>query len=104
LEVGYNAIIQKFLPIKVENSKSFTIPMTIGESFVSKALLDLRASINLMPLSIMKRIVKLNVKSTRMTLQLVDKFVKHPYGIIEDRLIKVGEFTFLVDFVVMEID
>jgi len=40
----------------------------------------------------------------RMMLQLFDKFVKHLYGIIEDVLVRVGEFTFPVDFVVMEID
>jgi len=56
------------LPIKAEDPGSFTIPVTIGESFVSKTLLDLGARINLMSLSMMKRIGNLKAKSTKMTL------------------------------------
>jgi len=50
---------------------------------VSKVLLDLGASINLMPISMMKRIGNMKVKPIRITLQLVDRFVKHHYGIID---------------------
>jgi len=53
LEVGCSAIIQKKLPLKSEDPESFNIAVTIREAFVSKELLDLGASINLMPLAIM---------------------------------------------------
>jgi len=71
---------------------------------MGKALLDLGASINLIPLSMLKKIRDVEVKPTRMTLQLVDRYIKHPYGIIEDMIVKVDKFLFLVDFVVMDME
>jgi len=59
LEAGYKTIIQKSLPLKSINPRSFTILVTIGESLVRETLLDLGAIINQMPLSMMKRIVNL---------------------------------------------
>jgi len=61
LEAGSRIIIQKSLPLKSIDPKSFTIPVTIGESLVRETLLDLGAIINQMPLSMMKRIVNLKV-------------------------------------------
>ena len=81
LEAGCSAIIQKSLPHKTKDPGSFTIPVTIGALPVGKALLDLGASINLMPLSMVKRIGDLEVKPTRMTLQLADRSLKFPYGV-----------------------
>jgi len=54
LEVGCSAIIQKSLSSKYKDLRSFTIHVTICTLSVGKALLDLGASINLMPLSLMK--------------------------------------------------
>ncbi|XP_027941135.1 uncharacterized protein LOC114194932 [Vigna unguiculata] len=68
LEAGCGAIIQKSLPQKSKDPWSFTIPVTIGTLPVGKALLDLDASINLMPLSMLRRIGDLEVRPTRMTL------------------------------------
>ncbi|XP_027357441.1 uncharacterized protein LOC113866841 [Abrus precatorius] len=78
--------------------------MTIGALPVGKALLDLGASINLMPLSTSKRIRELEIKPTRMTLQLEDRFMKFLYGVAKDVLIKVDKFVFLVDFVIVDIE
>jgi len=104
LEAGCSAIIQKSLPQKSKDLGSFTIPVTIGTLLVDKALLDLGASINLMPLSMLRRIGDLEVKPTRMTLQLADRSLKYPYGVVEDVLVKVDKFIFPVDFVVMDIE
>ncbi|XP_019427162.1 PREDICTED: uncharacterized protein LOC109335484 [Lupinus angustifolius] len=68
-EAGCSAIIQKSLPEKNKDQGSFTISITIGELSVGKTLLDLGANINLMPLSMLKRIGDLEIKPTRMTLQ-----------------------------------
>ena len=68
LEARCSAIIQKSLPHKTKDPGSFTIPILIGALPVGKALLDLGASINLMSLSMLKRIGDLEVKPTRMTL------------------------------------
>ena len=80
------------------------MPITIGNLTVGKALLDLGASINLMPLSMLKKIGDVEVRPTRMTLQLADRSIKYPHGIVEDLLVKVDKFLFPVDFVVMDIE
>ncbi|XP_019416042.1 PREDICTED: uncharacterized protein LOC109327378 [Lupinus angustifolius] len=104
LEAGCSAIFQTSLPAKTKDPGSFTIPVTIGELSVGKALLDLGASINLMPLSMLRRIGELEIKPTRMTLQLADRSVKYPYGLAEDVLVKVDGLVFPVDFVIMDIE
>jgi len=52
----------------------------------------------------LKRIGDVEVRPTRMTLQLADRSIKHPYGIVEDLLVKVDKFLFPVDFVVIDIE
>ncbi|KHN34553.1 hypothetical protein glysoja_044932, partial [Glycine soja] len=104
LEVGCSAIIQKSIPEKSRDRSSFTIHVTIGKLWVGRAILDLGASINLMPLSMIKRIREIEIRPTRMVLQLADRTIKHHYGIIEDVLVKVDKFLFPVDFVVMDMD
>ena len=104
LEAGCSAIIQKSLPEKSRDPGSFTLPTTIGNLTVRKALLDLGASINLMPLSMLKKIGDVEVRPTIMTLQLADRSIKYSHGIVEDLLVKVDKFLFLVDFVVMDIE
>ncbi|XP_017434775.1 uncharacterized protein LOC108341624 [Vigna angularis] len=99
-----NAIIQKLLPPKFKDLGNFTIPCTIGKLAIGKALIDLGARINLMFFSMFKKIGELQLKSTRMTLQLVDRSIKYPHGVVEDVLVKVDKFLFLVDFVKMEMD
>ena len=81
-----------------------TIPCTIGKESVGKNLIDLGASINLMPLSMCKRIGNLKMDPTRMTLQLADRSITRPYRVVEDVLVKVHHFTFPVDFVIMDIE
>ncbi|XP_014503218.1 uncharacterized protein LOC106763559 [Vigna radiata var. radiata] len=99
-----SVIIQKLQPPKFKDPGSFTIPCTIGKLPTGKALIDLGASINLMPLSMIKKIGDMEVKPTRMTLQLTDRSVKYPYGVIEDVLVKVDKFTFPVDFVILDME
>ncbi|XP_024022401.1 uncharacterized protein LOC112091893 [Morus notabilis] len=53
----YSAIMQRKLPPKLKDLGSFTIPCTIGNSYFGKALCDLRASINLMPLPVLLGLV-----------------------------------------------
>ncbi|XP_020209003.1 uncharacterized protein LOC109793934 [Cajanus cajan] len=104
LEVGCSAIIQRSLPQKSRDLGSFTLPVTIGDLSVGKALLDLGDSINLMPLSMLQRIADVEVRPTRMTLQLDDRSFKYPHGIVEYLLVKVDKFLFPVDFVVMDME
>ncbi|XP_028214897.1 uncharacterized protein LOC114396934 [Glycine soja] len=104
--VGGNciAVIQRNRPKKFKNPGSVTIPCTIGNESVGKALIDLGVSINLMPLSMCRRIGNLKIDPTKMTLQLADRSITRPYGVVEDVLVKVRHFTFPVDFVIMDIE
>ncbi|XP_019451816.1 PREDICTED: uncharacterized protein LOC109353915 [Lupinus angustifolius] len=103
--IGENLVVEEeSLPEKTKYSGSFTIPIIIGELSVGKALLDLGASINLMPLSMLKRIGDLEIKPTRMTLQLADRSIKYPYGVAEDVLVKVDGLVIPVDFFIMDIE
>jgi len=104
LEAGCSAIIQKSIPQKSRDLGSFTLPISVGNLYIGKALLDLGASINLIPLSMLGKIGEIDVRPTRMTLQLADRSIKHPYGVVEDLLVKVDKFLFPVDFVVMDIE
>ncbi|XP_052727612.1 uncharacterized protein LOC128194979 [Vigna angularis] len=67
-----------------------------------KVLVDLGASINLMALFMLKKICGLEVKSTKAILQMANGSIKHPYGVVEDVLVKIDKLQFPVDFVVMD--
>ncbi|XP_015955189.1 uncharacterized protein LOC107479573 [Arachis duranensis] len=83
---------------------SFQIPCIIGDISIEKALCDLGASINLMSLAMMKRMRIEEAKPTRMALQLADRTFKFIHGVVEDLLVKVEEFIFPTDFVVLDIE
>ena len=76
----------------------------MGDTSVDKALLNLGVSINLMPYSFFKKLGLADPRPTRMSLQLVDHSVKIPKGIIEYVLVKVDNFIYLVDFVILDMD
>ena len=99
-----SAILQKKLLPKLKDPGSFTIPCTIGKSYFDRALCDLGASINLMPLSVFKKFGLGEVKPTTISLQLADRSIKYPRGVIEDVLVKVDKFIFLADFIVLDMD
>ena len=97
-------MIQRILPPKNKDPGSVTIPCSIGSVFVGKALIDLGASINLMPFSMCMRLGELEIMPTKMKLQLADHFITRPYDIVEDVLVRVKHFTFPADFIVMDIE
>nr|XP_025661528.1 uncharacterized protein LOC112757139 [Arachis hypogaea] len=99
-----SAIIQRGLPPKLKDPGSFLIPCTIGNIAIDKSLCDLGASINLMPLTMLKKMMIEELKPTRMSLQLADRSIKIPNGIVENLLVKVGNFIFPVDFVVLDMN
>ena len=98
-----SAILQNSLPEKMQDLGSFTIPCEIRHADVGKTLCDSGASINLIPLSVAKRPSLGKLTPIAMTLQMADRTLAHPEGILEYVLIKVGNLVSLVDFVVIDI-
>ncbi|RVW59871.1 hypothetical protein CK203_100563 [Vitis vinifera] len=75
------------------------------QAFLTKqALLDLGASVNLLPYSVYKELGLGELKPTSITLSLADRSVKIPRGVIEDVLVQVDKFYYPVDFVVLDTD
>ena len=97
-----SAIIQSKYPVKYKDPGSPTISVNIGGNCIDKSLLDLGASVNLMPYSIYKRLGLGELKPTNITLSLADRSVKIPKGIVEDVLVKIDKFYYPVDFVVLD--
>ncbi|XP_031116623.1 uncharacterized protein LOC116020278 [Ipomoea triloba] len=98
------AILHKSVPRKLKDLGSFTIPCDIGRTSFNKVLVDLGASINLMPFSLYQKLNLGTLKPTRMCIQLADRSTKYPRGIVEDVLVRVDKFIFPVDFVILDMD
>nr|GEV17192.1 reverse transcriptase domain-containing protein [Tanacetum cinerariifolium] len=101
LNENCSAIILKKLPEKLGDPGKFLIPCGFIE-LKCKALADLGASINLMPLSVWKKLGLPDLIPTRMTLELVNRAICTPDGIARDVFVPVGKFTFPADFVVVD--
>ena len=97
-----SAIIQSKNPVKYKDPGSPIISVNIGGTCIDKALLDLGASVNLLPYSVYKQLGLGELKPTNITLSLADRSVKIPKGIVEDVLVKVEKFYYPVDFVVLD--
>nr|GEU78293.1 reverse transcriptase domain-containing protein [Tanacetum cinerariifolium] len=101
LNENFSAVILKKLPEKLRDPGKFLIPCGFSE-LKCKALADLGASINLMPLSFWKNLGLPELISTRMTLELANRTICTPAEIARDVFVSIGKFTFLVDFVIVD--
>ncbi|XP_070019319.1 uncharacterized protein [Nicotiana sylvestris] len=97
-----SAVVTRPIAQKMSDPGSFTIPCTIGSYAFAKALCDLGASINLMPLDVYTKLGIGRARTTSMLLQLADRTVKRPTGILDDVLVQVGKFVFPADFVILD--
>ncbi|XP_019259572.1 PREDICTED: uncharacterized protein LOC109237692 [Nicotiana attenuata] len=97
-----NAIVTRPMAQKVSDPGSFTIPCTIRSYDFAKVLCDLGASINLIPLAIYTKLGIGRARPTSMLLQLANRTVKRPIGILDDVLVQVGKFVFPADFVILD--
>jgi hypothetical protein len=97
-----STILQCKLPLNYKDPGCPTITCMIEVSQIETALLDLGASVNLLPYSVYLQLGLGELKPTSMTLQLADRSVKILWGIVEDVLIKVDKFYFPVDFIVLD--
>ncbi|GJV05446.1 reverse transcriptase domain-containing protein [Tanacetum coccineum] len=97
-----SAVILKKLPEKLRDSGKFLIPCDFPELVECLALADLGASIDLMPLSIWKKLSLPELTPIQMILELADRSTTSPSGIAEDVFVKVGKFHFPADFIVVD--
>ncbi|RDX82292.1 hypothetical protein CR513_36928, partial [Mucuna pruriens] len=100
----FTAGAQQALPNKCLDPKIFSIPCTIGDCTFADAMLNLGASINVMPTSIYKSLKFGDLEPTRMTIQLANRSVVQPLGILEDVLVQVNEVIFPADFYVLDME
>nr|GEW89152.1 reverse transcriptase domain-containing protein [Tanacetum cinerariifolium] len=101
LNENCSTIILKKLPNKLRDPGKFLILCGFNE-LKCKALADLGASINLMPLSVWKKLGLPELISTRMTLELANRAICTPAGIARDVFVPVDKFTFPVNFVIVD--
>ncbi|XP_057774478.1 uncharacterized protein LOC130993565 [Salvia miltiorrhiza] len=99
-----SAVLQRKLPQKCRDPGMFTIPCIIGNKTVERAMLDLGASINVMPYSVYKDLQLGPLKDTRVIIQLADRSTAYPEGVVEDVLVKVNDLIFPVDFYIVDMD
>ncbi|GKA51504.1 reverse transcriptase domain-containing protein [Tanacetum coccineum] len=99
-----SAIIQNKVPPKLGDPGSFFIPCTFSKTFSCNTLADLGASINLMQYSLYAKLSLETLKPTKMSVRLADQSFQYPIAIAKNMLVKVGIFTFLVDFVILEME
>ena len=97
-----SAIIECKNPVKYKDLGCPTILINIGGFSVEKALLDLGASVNLLPYSMYKQLGLGELKPPSITLSLADRSIKIPKGTIEDVLIQVDKFYYPMDFVILD--
>nr|GEZ26909.1 reverse transcriptase domain-containing protein [Tanacetum cinerariifolium] len=99
-----SVVILNKLSRKLIDPDKFLIPCEFLGKDECLALVDLGASINLMPLSVWEALSLLKLTPTCMTLELADRSVSKPIGITKDVSVKVGVFHFLADFVVVDFE
>nr|XP_016432521.1 PREDICTED: uncharacterized protein LOC107759163 [Nicotiana tabacum] len=97
-----SAVVMRPINEKLSDPGSFTISHTIGNYAFAKALCDLGVSINLISLAIYKRLGIGRARPKSMLLQLADRTMKRPSGILNDVLVQVGKFVFPTDFVILD--
>ncbi|XP_070042665.1 uncharacterized protein [Nicotiana tomentosiformis] len=100
------AILQNKLLQKCGDPGSFTIPCSLGTINFDKSLCDSSASINIMTLSICRKLEKEigEISSVPISLQLADQTTITPEGIVEDVLVRVDKFIFPVDFILVNME
>nr|GEW84164.1 reverse transcriptase domain-containing protein [Tanacetum cinerariifolium] len=95
-------LVLKKLPEKLGDPVRFLIPCDFSEFDNCLALADLGASINLMPLSIWKKLKLPTLNDIKMVLELANRTISKPTGVVENVFVKVGKFYFPADFVVLD--
>ncbi|CAN6567590.1 unnamed protein product [Malus baccata var. baccata] len=99
-----SAMLQRKLPPNCKNPGSFTIPCVIGNTRFEHAMLDLGASINVMPYSVYASMNLGELKNDGVIIQLADRSNAYPKGVLEDVLVQVDHLIFPADFYVLDME
>ncbi|GKV26915.1 hypothetical protein SLEP1_g36129 [Rubroshorea leprosula] len=97
-----SAVIEQKTPPKYKDPGCPTIACQIGSQEFGQALLDLGASVNLMPYLVYLQLGLGEIKPTSVVLQLADRSCRKPRGIVEDVLLQIDKFYYPVDFLVLD--
>ncbi|XP_073119714.1 uncharacterized protein [Henckelia pumila] len=97
-----SAVIQRKIPTKCKDPGMFSIPCKIGDVQLDTAMLDLRASINVMSYSVYGSLKLRPLNETTTVIQMTDRSTIYPMGVIEDVLMQVGNLVFFADFYVLD--
>ncbi|GJT92254.1 hypothetical protein Tco_1081099 [Tanacetum coccineum] len=99
----YSVTRQNKVPSVETDPGSFILPCIIGNHSMSNVLADLGASISIMPYSLFKRLGLGSLKPIKMTIKIADRSMQYPKGIKENVIVKISNFVFPVDFVILDI-
>ncbi|GJX49404.1 DNA-directed DNA polymerase [Tanacetum coccineum] len=91
------------LPYKEKDTGRFTLPCFINNVCFDKALVDLGASVSVMTFSTYTNLGLGVLSHTRLTIELADRIIKQPWGIVENVLVRIGTFIFPIDFMILDI-
>ncbi|GJU08514.1 homeodomain-like protein [Tanacetum coccineum] len=95
--------INNSIPRKDKDPGSFTLPCFINNICFDNALVDLGASVSVMPLSTYLNLGLGELAHARLTVELADRTVKYPKELAKNVLVGIGKFTFPVDFIILDI-
>ncbi|XP_057247938.1 uncharacterized protein LOC130590061 [Beta vulgaris subsp. vulgaris] len=99
-----SVVFQKRMPKKCDDPGMFTIPITLGDTKINRAMLDLGASINVLPYSLYESLTLGDLLPTNVVIQLADISTSIPRGVVEDVLVVVDKLTFPADFYVIDME
>ncbi|KAL0456419.1 UNVERIFIED_CONTAM: hypothetical protein Slati_0981100 [Sesamum latifolium] len=97
-----SAVINRKLPEKCKDPGMFTLSCIIGNKRIKRAMLDLGASINVMPYSVYQALILSTLQDTNVIIQLADRSYVRPMGLVEDVLVKVNDLLVPVDFYILK--
>ncbi|GJS56259.1 putative reverse transcriptase domain-containing protein [Tanacetum coccineum] len=94
------SLFNNTIPRKEKDPGGFTLPCFINDFCFDNALVDLGASVSVIPLLTYLNLGLGKLAHTRLTVELADRTVKYPKGIAENILVGIGKFTFPIDFII----
>ncbi|GJS01839.1 hypothetical protein Tco_0318347 [Tanacetum coccineum] len=94
--------INNTIPKKEKDPESFTLPYFINNACFDNVLVDLGASVSVMPLLTYLNLGLGELAYTKLTVELADRTMKYKKGIAENVLVGISKFTFPVDFIILD--